>query len=122
MSGLTSLLDQIGPDFRFNIRLCVLVKISEIGKVTNISLVAFAELSPNKDNLFTARKCPSYATVVVLGEWTRPTFCPEAGPALSWPGHSVDKKRKGQRAIRTSVYGSGQQCEAGLKGREGEQA
>lgn len=57
-----------------------------------------------------------------LGGWTRPTFCPEAGRALSWPGHSVDKKRKGQRAIRNSVYGSGQQCEkGGLKGREGEQ-
>lgn len=44
-------------------------------------------------------------------------FCPEAGPALSWPGHHGDKKRKGQRAIRNSVHGPGQQCEeAGLKG------
>lgn len=52
-----------------------------------------------------------------LEEWTAPSFCPEAGPALSWPGHHGDKKRKGQRAVRNSVHGSGQQCEEnGLKG------
>lgn len=52
-----------------------------------------------------------------LEERTAPSFCPEAGPALSRPGHHGDKKRKGQRAIRNSVHGSGQQCEeAGLKG------
>ena len=51
-----------------------------------------------------------------LEEWTVPSFCPEAGPALSRPGHRGDKKRKGQRAVRNSVHGSGQQCEeAGLK-------
>lgn len=52
-------------------------------------------------------------------KWTRSSFCPKAGPALSQPGHHGDKKRKGQRAIRNSVPGSGQQCEeAGLQ-REG---
>lgn len=52
-----------------------------------------------------------------VSEWTAPFFCPQAGPALSWPGHQGDNKRKGQRATRNSEHGSGQQCEeAGLKG------
>lgn len=130
---LTRLFSQVGPGFHFRCMQSVRTwhfiippfMICKISMVRIISLVVFASVwntaphTQSKDDLFSAQKLCNCGG---LGAWTRPTLCPEAGPSLSCPGHNVDKKRKGQRAKRNSVYGSGQQCEkAGLKGREGEQ-